>query len=563
MPTINQQVLNCKQERSVMRGKSLIYVLCLALMGILFLSIAMVDKATAYPNMSADGKTCTPCHSGNKASSPAAPADDKQAPAKTTLPSAKPTQGDKAGTGQKATINVRGSDYQVESSVGNGTVLVSLRQVADLVGAKVQWDNKAKAAVVTSGTTRAVISAGKKSAMVNGKEVPLEVKVVKGRVMVPLSFAEELFGYQGSSFGQISEEWHKSSPPSVIVQWEQSKHGQKGIGCNACHGNDPNNIKKPSAGTCGSCHSKELEEFSRSTHATALEHAQSKAYSEYNGKKVEYKWLSYARGGAEKFGCENCHQIGYIAEDGTKGDCSSCHSSHLFSLEQARKPEACNVCHAGSGHPQYESYIDSTHGKLYVTLGNQWDWSGSSKEFLARQEKDPFPTPVCITCHMPKGTHNTRNGMAHDLYGKRVADYDRQVDLMVANCTGCHTEDKARTWLGYADGMARVTLARNAEAKKELEALKKEGLLRPTMEVTNSHPIAGQLSGVEKLFFEVGMAANRARKGAYHMSAKWAGRLGWTEQSFLLMEFRSEVDRLRREAELEKKLSEMEKQLAK
>jgi hypothetical protein len=465
---------------------------------------------------------------------------------------------------QKTTINFSGKSYQLESSTSNGVVLVPVRQVANILGATLQWDSNSKTAVMTSKTEKIIINAAKKSANVNGKETPIDlVKLEEGRLLVPLSFVESLFKTNTNVIGIIGEKWYNNTPPGVLAQWQQSKHGQYGIGCSTCHGDDPTNIKKPSAGTCGSCHIDEYKEFLMSTHSIALEHAQSKNYAQYNGKQVEYKWQAYAPGGPDKFGCENCHNIGYIAEDNTMGDCSSCHSSHLFSLEQARSPEACNVCHAGPGHPQYESYIDSTHGKLYVTLRNKFDLSGSSKEFWARQETDPIPTPLCISCHMPQGTHNTRDGMAHDLYGQRVKDYEHQVDLMVNNCTTCHTENYARTWLGYADGVAKVTLARRDEARDMLTALRKEGLLRPTMEVTNSHPIAGQLSGVEKLFFDVGMAGNRARKGAYHMSPLWSGRLGWTDQSFALMEFRSEVDRLRREAELEKKLLELEKQLAK
>ena len=363
-----------------------------------------------------------------------------------------------------------------------------------------------------------------------------------------------------SGVAMAADKWLDSPQTNAVNQWKQSKHGQNGVGCATCHGDDPANPQKPSAATCGSCHAQQYADFALSTHAISLEHAQSKSYGMYDGKRVEYKGLAYGTGGPDKFGCENCHQIGYIHDDGSKGDCASCHPGHLFSLELARKPEACNGCHAGAGHPQYESYIDSNHGKLYVTLGDKWDWSGSTAEFWARQETNPLPTPTCVTCHMPGGTHNTRMGMAHELTGQRVADYEQQIDLMVPNCTGCHTPEYARTWLGYADGTAQVTLARTAEAKKELEALRKEGLLRPTMEVTNAHPIAGQLSGVEKIFFEVNMAANRARKGAYHMSPQWAGRTGWTDQSFLLMEFRSEVDRLRREAELEQKILKLEEQ---
>lgn len=358
---------------------------------------------------------------------------------------------------------------------------------------------------------------------------------------------------------ELDEEWREGQPIGVLSQWEKSKHAEEGVTCNVCHGNDPSDIRKPSAGTCGACHNTEYEEFSESTHSTSLVHAMSKDTHVYNGKEVEYKWQAYPEGGPDKWGCANCHSIGYIAEDETMGDCSSCHGSHEFSLQQARSPETCNDCHAGPGHPNYESYIQSTHGILWETLGSEWDLSGSTEEFWARQETDPVGGALCITCHMSQGSHNTGNGMAHDLYGNRVEDYEEQITFMVDNsCTTCHSEAYSRRWLSDADEIAGYTLDRLNDARGIMASVREDGLIRPTMEVTNSHPIAGQLSGVESKFFNIVMATNRARKGAYHMSSQWAGRLGWTDQSFALMEFRSEVERLRSDAERDERIKELE-----
>ncbi|MFH7325379.1 multiheme c-type cytochrome [Desulfurivibrio sp. C05AmB] len=361
---------------------------------------------------------------------------------------------------------------------------------------------------------------------------------------------------------KLDKKWKEGQPIGLLKQWERSKHAEKGVSCNACHGEDPNNIKKPSAGTCATCHSKVYEDFSKSTHSTALVHAMSKDSHVYHGKTVEYKWQAYPEGGPKDWGCANCHSVGYVAEDQSKGNCATCHSGHEFSLKQARHPDACSKCHTGPGHPQNEAYATSKHGILWAAHGNEYDLGGSTKEFWARQETDPLGTPVCVTCHMPQGTHNTRGGMAHDLYGSRNPDYEKQVTFMVENsCKNCHSEEKAYEWLGNADRIASFTLERLGEARKSIGNLRRDGLIRPTMDVTNSHPIAGQLSYAESSFFQIVMATNRARKGAYHMSALWAGRLGWTDQSFALMAFRSEVERLRSDAERDKKLKELEDRL--
>ncbi len=366
----------------------------------------------------------------------------------------------------------------------------------------------------------------------------------------------------GDYIAELPDEW-KAQPVAALNQWASSKHAAEGTTCATCHGNDPENLKKPSAKTCGTCHTDEFDQFAMSTHATSVVHAMSKDKATYNGKEVDYKWQAYPEGGPDKWGCANCHSVGVISEeDGSLGDCSTCHSGHAFSLVQARSPETCDGCHAGPGHPQVESYEQSKHGVIWRTLGKDSDLTGSTEEFWARQKVDPMPAPTCQTCHMPEGTHFTSGGQAHDLGGIRMEDYEEQITFMVDNsCTTCHTEAYAREWLGNADAFATFSKNRIKEAKKSLEELRKDGLIRDTMEVTNAHPIAGELSAADSLWFRANMSTNRAFKGAFHMSSQWAGRQGWTDQSFDLMEFRGEVERLRADAERDQRIKELEEML--
>lgn len=357
----------------------------------------------------------------------------------------------------------------------------------------------------------------------------------------------------------LPAEWKEGQPVGAVSQWSRSKHAEEGVNCSDCHGDDPQNMKTPTVTTCTPCHANQAEEFAQSTHSTAIVHAMSKDSTTYMGVEVDYKWQAYPEGGPDKWGCANCHSVGTINEDESLGDCNTCHDGHEYSLVEARSPETCSGCHAGPGHPQYESYMDSRHGAMYQTMGDEWDLSGTTAEFWARQETDPIGAPTCASCHMSQGSHNTANGMAHDLTGPRNDDFEEQVTFMVDNsCTTCHTEEYSREWLGNADEMAIYTYDRMNEAKKMLQGLREDGLIRPTMEVTNAHPIAGQLSAVESLFFKVNMDTNRARKGAYHMSPQWAGRQGWTDQSFDLMEFRSEVERLRADAERDAQIAALQ-----
>jgi len=386
--------------------------------------------------------------------------------------------------------------------------------------------------------------------------------IVAGCQPKPASSSANEPSAAATHIAELPIEWVDGKPVGIVSQWANSKHAQENVFCADCHGDNPLDIKTPTPTTCKGCHAQQVEEFALSTHATAIEHAMTKDSAEYNGKKVEYKWQSYPEGGPDHWGCQNCHSVGKLNENDMAGDCNTCHDGHLYSLVQARDPKTCDGCHAGPGHPQYEAYATSRHGIIWATLNAEFDTSGTTEEFWARQAVEPLAAPTCSTCHMVNGTHNTAYGMAHDLYGERNEDYDVQITYMVEQvCMTCHTEEYAREWLVFADEMAAYTLGRQREAQAMLGALRKDGLIRPTMEVTNSHPIAGQLSAVESKFFQVNMTANRARKGAYHTSSQWAGHQGWTDQSFALMEFRSEVERLRADAERDKLIEDLRRQL--
>ena len=78
------------------------------------------------------------------------------------------------------------------------------------------------------------------------------------------------------------------------------------------------------------------------------------------------------------FACATCHAIGSPAPTAPSGQCWRCHMRHEFSLEQARKPETCNACHIGPDHPQWEIYVESSHGIAYHTGGDRWHWDGEA-----------------------------------------------------------------------------------------------------------------------------------------------------------------------------------------
>jgi hydroxylamine dehydrogenase len=218
--------------------------------------------------------------------------------------------------------------------------------------------------------------------------------------------------------------------PFVYKNWRYSKHALRGVGCDECHVNideatkvDIEKIAKirgieeskcdmksvvniVSPKVCAKCHGKQVGEFEKSKHGRAWSGGlQTHISIDKDGTFINLKK-----------DCASCHQIEF--------KCNTCHVMHKFSLEEARRPEACGKCHSGDRHPQMEKYLNYTrHGLIYKSEGNKWQWSGSSEEWHKKFEENAH-TPVCVTCHMPNGIH--------DVHHPEVKDPDKFV------CAKCH-----------------------------------------------------------------------------------------------------------------------------
>jgi len=206
--------------------------------------------------------------------------------------------------------------------------------------------------------------------------------------------------------------------PLAVQQWAASRHAQVGIGCYECHqaGKDrPDGFEHfgqrisvmVTPDSCGTCHSKEAQEFQTSHHAQAGQILGS--LDNVLGEDVEGP-------AAAVMGCAKCHGsvvkviangkldpatwpnegIGRVNPDGSKGSCSVCHSRHTFSLAIARQPESCGYCHLGPDHPQAEIYDESKHGVTYRALIGQMNLNAASWVL----GKDYSVAPTCDTCHM-------------------------------------------------------------------------------------------------------------------------------------------------------------------
>ncbi len=239
-------------------------------------------------------------------------------------------------------------------------------------------------------------------------------------------------------------ECHDAETPGIVKQYRSSSHSKNEVACYSCHeaeksdpsGFEHNGFRVTAVVTpkhCGKCHSKEVQEFKDSLHdesgffslsAYGVREVEKRYKNTTLGRTANYK-TNFSRESAEA-GCLDCHGtvikvgkngklinwpnvgMGRFNPDGSVGSCSTCHTRHRFSLEQARKPETCGQCHLGPDHPQREIYEESKHGNLFASDGENWKWDTPAGKWGPKD----IDAPTCAACHMSgfggavKTTHN-------------------------------------------------------------------------------------------------------------------------------------------------------------
>jgi hydroxylamine dehydrogenase len=186
---------------------------------------------------------------------------------------------------------------------------------------------------------------------------------------------------------------HAKETPGVVEQWLQSKMSKAGLDCSVCHGaahvsmTDADKAVLPSPDTCKPCHSAQVAQFREGKHTLAWAAMQAMPF-------VQHMPLSIVSSEGFK-GCSGCHKIGEKSQEEMKAwdeeygsaACDSCHTRHVFSKEEAQDPRACQLCHIGFDHPQWEMWSTSKHGTIWAI------------------EEDSGRAPKCQDCHLPNGTH--------------------------------------------------------------------------------------------------------------------------------------------------------------
>jgi hypothetical protein len=383
---------------------------------------------------------------------------------------------------------------------------------------------------------------------------------------------------------------HEKSNPGIVKDWKSSKHFGQGIGCEDCHGADHQSATDaakamiPTPDTCAACHETQVTQFKKGKHALAWAvmeamptiHAQPMAMTE--GMK----------------GCGGCHKVGLKSEAETAkirkegrgfglGSCDACHTRHTFSKKEAKEPQACQTCHMGFDHPQWEMYSASKHGVRRLLQQN----GTLSSEISA---------PSCQDCHMANGDHEVRTAwgflalrlpMPEDpkwaadrvtiLQGLGVLDpsgkptgrldavkgadiarldaasWQKERDEMLSTCGKCHSATFAKEQLQKGDDMIREIDGLMAEAIRIVAGLYKDGLLKKPANYVSDFPdlLAFHDASTpieQKLFVMFLEHRMRAFQGTFHANPDYALWYGWSEMKQDLTEIRSLAEEARAKA---------------
>ena len=373
---------------------------------------------------------------------------------------------------------------------------------------------------------------------------------------------------------------HDKLTPQLVADWRISRHSEVEVGCADCHGdghqstNDIAQVKIPTPDTCAECHEPEVTQYKNGKHALAW--AAMKAMPTIH-------WQPMAMTEGMK-GCGGCHKIGLKSEQDIKdlkkaasgfglASCDACHTRHSFSVKEARQPQACQTCHMGFDHPQWEMYSGSKHGVRH-----------NLKQMGLVATNAAAPT--CQTCHMNKGHHDVDTSWGFlavrlplpedkqwaadrvtilqalgvlDLDGKptgrlevvkaaKVAkltqeDWQKERDAMLTTCNQCHSGNFAKEQLAQGDNMIKEADHLMAEAIKVVAGLYRDRSLEKPANYSSAFPDLLTFHDAptvieQKLFVMYLEHRMRAFQGTFHANPDYAMWYGWSEMQRDLTDIR-------------------------
>jgi hydroxylamine dehydrogenase len=388
-------------------------------------------------------------------------------------------------------------------------------------------------------------------------------------------------------FAQNCVKCHTKVTPGIVTDWQLSKHSANEVVCSDCHGsehNSPSNVDKvsmPTPEVCATCHETQVTQYSKGKHALG--------WASMNAMPTIHMQPMALIDGMK--GCGSCHKIGLKSEEQIKqlkadgqqygvASCDACHTRHLFSLEEARQPQACQTCHMGFDHPQWEMYSSSKHGVRYLLKQN-----GILPETTS--------APTCQTCHMQEGNHEVRTAWgflavrlplpedeqwkndqitilqalgvldpdgnptalldvikAADVARLTQEDWDRERNKMLETCNTCHSGNFAKLELEKGDNMIREADHLMAEAILIVAGLYKDGIIPKPESYAYNFPMLLTFHDAptvveQKLFVMFLEHRMRTFQGTFHANPDYALWYGWSEMVLDLGEIKELAEQMR------------------
>jgi hydroxylamine dehydrogenase len=396
---------------------------------------------------------------------------------------------------------------------------------------------------------------------------------------VTFSLIFSCWGFLGSSSAdtELCISCHRLVTPGLVKDWEASSHSKNNVTCSTCHGdkhNSPNNVKLawlPDESLCARCHKKQFDSFAKGKHNFG--------WTSMNALPITHVEPDELMDGGR--GCGGCHNMGIKTEAQKKeraekgyryqnNSCDECHTRHSFSKKEALDPRACQQCHMGYDHPQWEMWESSKHGA-------RWFVKNSGKL------PENAQAPTCQDCHLPDGTHENRTawgflgvrlplpedpqwkadritllkalGVLNPETGEPTARLEavKAVDLarlteeawkterekMVKRCGNCHSPQYARKQLEMGDSMMQKSDRLLAEAIQTVAGLYKDGIIEKPANYSFAYPDflyfmqtgggdTSKLSHIDQILFQMYMKHRmRSYQAFFHVNPDYAYWYGW------------------------------------
>ncbi len=397
---------------------------------------------------------------------------------------------------------------------------------------------------------------------------------------------------------------HQRHTPGQVADWKVSKHAGEDVGCADCHGDKHTNSRNsnlavlPDEHVCKDCHEAQFKSFAKGKHNFG--------WTSLNALPITHVEPDELMEGGR--GCGGCHNMGIKTEAQKKeqiakgyryqnNSCDECHTRHSFSKKEALDPKACQQCHMGYDHPQWEMWSSSKHG-------SRW-----------RSKKDGnlpegAPAPTCQTCHLPNGTHENRTAWGFlgvrlplpedkqwaadrvtilkalgvldpntskptarlalvtsvDMVRATQEAWQAERDKMIKTCSQCHAESYGKTQLEMGDAMMQKADRLLAQAIEIVADLYKDGILKKRGEQAFAYPdflyflrtdyspasgdsyknLPAGMESIEQVLFEMYMKHRmRTYQGQFHVNPDYAYWYGWAMMTKDLGKIQSEAKKMR------------------